>query len=52
VISGGASFPFMRETAEALAKALPNGQTRNLEGQSHDVNPAVLAPVLVGFFKA
>jgi pimeloyl-ACP methyl ester carboxylesterase len=51
VISGGASFPFMRETAEALAKALPNGQTRNLEGQSHDVDPAVLAPVLAEFFR-
>ena len=52
VISGGASFPFMRETAEALAKALPNGQTRSLEGQSHDVDPAVIAPVLMEFFKA
>jgi pimeloyl-ACP methyl ester carboxylesterase len=51
VISGGASFPFMRETAEALAKALPHGQTRNLEGQSHDVDPAILAPVLAEFFR-
>jgi pimeloyl-ACP methyl ester carboxylesterase len=50
VIAGGASFPFMRETAEALAKAFPNGQTRTLEGQSHDVAPAAMAPVLKEFF--
>jgi pimeloyl-ACP methyl ester carboxylesterase len=49
VITGGASFPFMHETAEALAKALPNGQIRTLEGQAHDVDPNALAPVLKGF---
>jgi pimeloyl-ACP methyl ester carboxylesterase len=52
VIAGGASFPFMRETAEALARAVPNGTTRTLEGQTHDVAPAVIAPVLAEFFKA
>jgi pimeloyl-ACP methyl ester carboxylesterase len=52
VIAGGASFPFMRETAEALAQAVPNGTTRTLEGQTHDVSPAVIAPVLVEFFNA
>jgi pimeloyl-ACP methyl ester carboxylesterase len=52
VIAGEASFPFMRETAEALAKALPNGRTTTLEGQSHDVAPAVIAPVLEKFFGA
>jgi pimeloyl-ACP methyl ester carboxylesterase len=50
VMTGGASFPFMHETAQALAKALPNGQTRVLEGQSHDVAPDVLAPALAEFF--
>jgi hypothetical protein len=28
VIVGGVSFPFMRETARALADALPDGRTR------------------------
>jgi pimeloyl-ACP methyl ester carboxylesterase len=50
VIAGGADFPWMRETAQALADALPDGQTRILEGQGHNVDPAVLAPELVEFF--
>ncbi len=50
VITGGASFPFMHETAKALANALPNGEVRTLEGQSHDVAPQVIAPALKEFF--
>ncbi len=52
VIAGGADFPWMRQTAQALADALPDGEIRILEGQGHDVDPAVLAPVLKEFFKA
>jgi len=44
-------MPWMRDTAQALAEALPDAQTRMLEGQGHNVDPAVLGPVLVGFFK-
>jgi pimeloyl-ACP methyl ester carboxylesterase len=51
VIAGGADMPWMRDTAAALAGALPQGETRFLEGQGHDVDPAVLAPVLVEFFE-
>jgi len=50
VIAGGADMPFMRETAEALADALPNGSVRFLDGQGHNVDMAVLAPVLKEFF--
>jgi pimeloyl-ACP methyl ester carboxylesterase len=50
VIAGGASPPFMRETAEALADALPDGSARTLEGQEHNVAREVLAPVLLEFF--
>ncbi len=50
VIAGGADIPWMRETAQTLAEALPEGQARFLEGQGHDVDPAVLAPVLKEFF--
>ncbi len=50
VIDGGASFPFMHAAADAIAKILPNGQCRTLEGQSHDVAAEVLAPVLKEFF--
>jgi pimeloyl-ACP methyl ester carboxylesterase len=52
VIDGSASFPFMNPTAVALAKALPNGEHRTLEGQTHEVAAPVIAPVLVEFFTA
>jgi pimeloyl-ACP methyl ester carboxylesterase len=52
VIAGGADFPWMRQTAKALADALPDGETRILEGQGHDVDMVVLAPVLKEFFNA
>ena len=52
VLSGGASFPFMQETAEALARALPEGKARTLENQTHDVAPEVMAPALKEFFLA
>jgi pimeloyl-ACP methyl ester carboxylesterase len=49
VIAGGADMPFMRETAQALADALPDGQVRFLDGQGHNVDPTILAPVLKEF---
>jgi pimeloyl-ACP methyl ester carboxylesterase len=53
VMDGAAShefMPFMRTTAESLAKAIPNARHQVLEGQGHDVDPNALAPVLTGFF--
>jgi len=50
VMNGGASPPFMYDTAQALSKAIPNAQLRTLEGQTHDVALEALAPVLVDFF--
>lgn len=50
VITGGASFPFMHETADMIASLLPAGRRHTLEGQTHDVAPEVLAPVLEEFF--
>ncbi len=52
VVYGGASPSFMGNAANALAKGLPEGQVRALEGQSHDIVPAALAPVLLEFFGA
>lgn len=34
---------------DGVADALPDGQARFLDGQGHDVDPAVLAPVLKEF---
>jgi pimeloyl-ACP methyl ester carboxylesterase len=50
VMEGGASYPFMHVTALALVKAMPQAQHRTLPGQTHEVEVAVLAPVLVEFF--
>lgn len=51
VMDGGATeFPFMRITAMALAKAIPNAQHLTLEGQTHEVAPEALAPALIEFF--
>lgn len=50
VMDGSASFPFMHTTAAALAQAIPNGERRILDGQTHEVQAEVLAPVLIEFF--
>jgi pimeloyl-ACP methyl ester carboxylesterase len=52
VLVGEASFGFMGETADALARLIPNAQRRTLEGQRHDVDPVVLAAALREFFAA
>jgi pimeloyl-ACP methyl ester carboxylesterase len=51
VMDGGASPAFMQDAAQAAAHALPNARHRTLEGQTHDVAPEALAPVLVEFFE-
>lgn len=50
VLDGGSSFGFMAATADALAEALPHGRRRTLEGQDHNVDMSILAPVLREFF--
>jgi pimeloyl-ACP methyl ester carboxylesterase len=52
VMDGSESFPFMHATAKALAKAMPKGQHRTLEGQTHEVQAEALAPVLIEFFES
>jgi pimeloyl-ACP methyl ester carboxylesterase len=53
VMDGGASLgplPFMRPTADKLGTSIPGAQRLVVEGQSHDVSPKVLAPILLKFF--
>ncbi|ASO20893.1 pimeloyl-ACP methyl ester carboxylesterase [Actinoalloteichus hoggarensis] len=50
VLAGGASSAAYRESAKALADAVPSGRQRVLDGQGHDVAPAAVAPVLTEFF--
>jgi pimeloyl-ACP methyl ester carboxylesterase len=52
VIAGGADFPWMRESATVLADAMPDGRAELLDGQGHNVDPAVLAASLIPFFAA
>ena len=52
VMAGSTSFPFLPETADALAKMLPSGEYRLIEGQEHNVSPEVLAPVMKAFLGA
>jgi pimeloyl-ACP methyl ester carboxylesterase len=52
VMFGTASPPFMAATAATLSKAFPQAELRTLDGQNHDVDPAVLAPVLTAFLSA
>ncbi len=49
VMYGTASLPFMAQTARTLSQALPHAELRALDGQDHNVDPAVLAPVLTAF---
>lgn len=53
IMDGGGSLklmPFMQVSAEALAKAIPGALRQTLEGQTHNVDMKVLAPVLREFF--
>ena len=52
VIDGDQSPEVMRQAAKSLAEALPDGRYRTLKGQGHDIDPGVMAPVLVEFFLA
>ena len=49
VIDGGASPPSLRNAVQALVDVLPNARRLTLEGQTHEVDPTVLTPVLVEF---
>lgn len=50
VMAGGASWDWIRNTAQTLADILPNGQYRVLEGQEHNVAPEMMALALKEFF--
>jgi pimeloyl-ACP methyl ester carboxylesterase len=52
VIGGGKSEARLRTAVEAAAKAIPNAQLRTLPGQTHNVKPEVLTPVVTEFFAA
>ncbi len=51
VIAGEKSPAWARNAVQALAEALPGGQHRTLAGQTHNVAPEALAPVVIEFCK-
>lgn len=52
VVCGGASPDWMRVAGQKVADALPNGDLVILDGQTHDVAPDALAPVLIRFLSS
>jgi len=52
VVDGGASPEYIHGGAQAIADLLPDARRSTLEGQTHEVDPEVLAPVLAEFFAA
>lgn len=50
VISGTKSQHWIQSSMRALAKVLPAAEFKPLEGQTHVVKPAALAPMLKNFF--
>ena len=51
VMDGQLSPPWMRNAVQTVAAALPNTTYRTLAGQTHGADPALVAPVLIGFFE-
>jgi len=49
VIEGGASPPWMRDALVELTSALPHASLQTLQGQTHAVDPAVLAEAIGAF---
>jgi pimeloyl-ACP methyl ester carboxylesterase len=52
VIGGEKSPAVLREAVQAVGAAVPGAKRRLLAGQTHDVKPQVVAPVLVEYFEA
>ncbi|MER8047237.1 hypothetical protein [Streptomyces sp. NPDC094032] len=52
VVDGGASPAGTRRAARTVAAAVPRGRHRTLTGQTYEVAPHVLAPVLADFYTA
>jgi pimeloyl-ACP methyl ester carboxylesterase len=51
VTSAGTAVPWMAQTAEVVAGAVPDGRWVRLPGGFHQVEPAVLAPALAAFYR-
>jgi pimeloyl-ACP methyl ester carboxylesterase len=50
VVAGESSFPFFLQTVAVLGDAIPDGESKTLPGQEHNVAPEVIGAVLKEFF--
>ena len=51
VMDGEKSLEFMHTATKTLAKNIPDAQHKTLKGQTHELSPEIVAPVLKAFFK-
>jgi pimeloyl-ACP methyl ester carboxylesterase len=49
VVYGGRTYPVLEHASKALAEVLPNATLLELPGQSHNVSPSAIVPVLARF---
>jgi pimeloyl-ACP methyl ester carboxylesterase len=49
VAYGSKTYPVLEHASKALADVLPNATLRELPGQSHNVSPSAIVPVLADF---
>lgn len=49
VAYGSKTYPVLKHASRSLAEVLPNATLREVPGQSHNVSPSAVAPVLVEF---
>ncbi len=49
VLNGSKTDPRLRDAARAIAAAIPGARHGELAGQTHNVNPGVLAPAVTEF---
>ena len=50
-MAGGESPNFMKQAAQAVAKAAPHGRYQEIAGQTHHAPPEIVAPLLKAYFK-
>lgn len=49
VVYGAKTYPVLKHASKALSEVLPNATLRELPGQSHNVSPNAIVPVLAPF---
>jgi pimeloyl-ACP methyl ester carboxylesterase len=51
VMNGSEGLPFIHESIEIIAEALPHAERKTLEGEAHEPTAEAMAPVLTAFFR-